>query len=66
MKIIIVALVCLYAAINIVTANAMSAEEMADQYITGQCTIGKFAANIFYAPAWALKALRVAVRLVIK
>ena len=59
MKIFIIAVICLYAAINIVTAKVMNAKEMKEEFITGQCLVGKIAANIFYAPAWLLKALKV-------
>lgn len=66
MKILIIALVCLYAAINIVTAEVMSPKEMKAEYVTGQCLVGKIAANIFYAPAWALKALKVIILFMVK
>lgn len=66
MKILIIALVCLYAAINIVTAKVMSPKEMEAEYVTGQCLVGKIAANIFYAPAWALKALKVIILFMVK
>lgn len=66
MKILIIALVCLYAAINIVTAKVMNAKEMKEEFITGQCLVGKIAANIFYAPAWLLKALKVIIWFMVK
>lgn len=66
MKILFIALVCLYAAINIVTAKVMNAKEMKEEFITGQCLVGKIAANIFYAPAWLLKALKVVVWFMVK
>lgn len=66
MKILIIALVCLYAAINIVTSKVMSAKEMKEEFITGQCLVGKIAANIFYAPAWLLKALKVVIWFMVK
>lgn len=66
MKILFIALVCLYAAINIVTAKVMNAKEMKEEFITGQCLVGKIAANIFYAPAWLLKALKVVIWFMVK
>ena len=66
MKIFIIAVICLYAAINIVTAKVMSAAEMKEEYIDGQCLVGKIAANIFYAPVWLLKALKVIIWFMVK
>ena len=66
MKILFIALVCLYAAINIVTSKVMSAKEMKEDFIDGQCLVGKIAANIFYAPAWLLKALKVVIWFMVK
>ena len=66
MKILFIALVCLYVAINIVTAKVMSAKEMKEEYIDGHCLVGKIAANIFYAPAWLLKALKVVIWFMVK
>lgn len=66
MKIFIIAVICLYAAINIVTAKVMNAKEMKEEFITGQCLVGKIAANIFYVPAWLLKALKVVVWFMVK
>ena len=66
MKIFIIAVICLYAAINIVTAKVMNAKEMKEEFIAGQCLVGKIAANIFYAPAWLLKALKVIIWFMVK
>lgn len=66
MKILFIALVCFYAAINIVTSKVMNAKEMKEEFIDGQCLVGKIAANIFYAPAWALKALKVIILFMVK
>ena len=66
MKILVIAGICLYAAINIVTAKVKSAAEMKEEYIDGQCVVGKIAANIFYAPAWLLKALKVIIWFMVK
>ena len=66
MKIFIIAVICLYAAINIVTAKVKNAKEMKEEYIDGQCLVGKIAANIFYAPAWLLKTLKVIILFMVK
>lgn len=60
-KVIFIALACIYSVINLLTAKLMSAREMQRSFINGQCLVGKILANIFYAPAWFLKALRLAV-----
>lgn len=43
---------------NIYTIRVMSAKEMRDEFVKGQCFVGKVFANIFYAPAWFFKGLR--------
>lgn len=43
---------------NLFVANTMTAEEMRQDFITGQCVIGIICANIFYAFAWALKGIK--------
>lgn len=66
MKILIIALICLYAAFNFVTAKLMNAKEMKKEFIDGQCIVGKIAANIFYIPAWVLKGLKIAIDVLVK
>lgn len=66
MKILVIAIICLYVAINIVTAKVMTVKEMKEEFIIGQCLIGKIVANIFYAPAWLLKALKVIIWFMVK
>ena len=61
MKILILAIICLYLAINIVIAKMMDAKEMKKHFIDGQCIIGRVAANVFYTPAWLLKFIRIIV-----
>lgn len=61
MKILMLAIICLYLAINIVTAKMIDAKEMKKHFIDGQCSIGRIAANVFYAPAWLLKLIRIIV-----
>jgi hypothetical protein len=66
MKILIIALICLYAAFNFVTAKLMNAKEMKEDFIDGQCIVGKIAANIFYLPAWVLKGLKFTIDILVK
>lgn len=66
MKILFIALICLYIAINIVTAKIMDTKEMKEKFITGQCLVGKIAANIFYAPAWLLKVFKIVIWFMVK
>ncbi len=65
-KIILIVVACIYAAFNILTAKLMSAKEMRESFVEGQCTVGVVFANIFYAPAWFLKAIRFLVVATIK
>ena len=58
--------ICLYVGFNLLTAKTHTAREMRDEFITGQCAVGVVLANIFYAPAWALKLLRGIVVAVVK
>lgn len=57
-KILGIALICVYFAFNILTAKVMTAKRMKHEFIEGQCLIGKIFANLFYAPAWILKGCR--------
>ena len=61
-----VVLLIFYAIINLFTAKCWSAREMKQDFIEGQCLVGRIFANIFYAPAWFLKGLRVLVLATIK
>lgn len=61
MKIVEVTVLIVYVAINLITAKRMSAKHMHKEFIEGQCVVGKICANIFYAPAWLLKGVRVLV-----
>lgn len=65
MKILIIALICLYVAFNCVTAKLIGAKEMKHRFIDGQCIVGKITANLFYLPAWLLKGVKfLAVKLI--
>lgn len=55
-----------YAVFNIITSKQLSAREMQKRFVAGQCVVGMIAANIFYAPAWALKFVRLLVLSVVK
>lgn len=61
MKIVEVIVLVVYIAINLITAKRMTARHMHEEFIEGQCVVGKICANIFYAPAWLLKGIRVLV-----
>lgn len=65
-KIMLIVIACIYVAFNLLTAKLMSAKEMRKSFIDGQCTVGRVFANIFYAPAWFLKAIRFVVIAAIK
>lgn len=66
MKIFIIGIICLYAAINIGTTKTMNVKEMKEEFIDGQCIIGRIAANIFYAPAWITKGLKFIIWMLVK
>lgn len=55
-----------YTAVNLFTASNYSADEMYNKFVDGQCVIGAICSNIFYAPAWFLKGLRLLVLLIVK
>lgn len=65
-KILLIIAGILYGALNVVTSKLLSAKEMKESYINGQCVVGKICANIFYAPAWFLKGLRCIVLALVK
>lgn len=51
----------IYFVFNIMTANKMSAKRMKQEFVDGQCMVGKICTNIFYAPAWLLKGIKAVV-----
>lgn len=65
-KVLIAILIIAYIFVNVITSNMMSAKEMHREFVCGQCMVGKICANIFYAPAWALKGIRAFVLATIK
>ena len=56
----------MWAATNIFVTKMMSAKQMREEFIAGQCLVGKICANAFYAPAWFFKGLRFVVVCAIK
>lgn len=58
--------IIIYVVFNLIVAYTHSVKEMREELIDGQCTIGKILANVFYAPAWSLKIVRVFVVSLIK
>lgn len=66
MKLAIIISICLFAALNVITSKRWSATEMKENYIDGQCIVGKIAANIFYFPAWVLKGLKFVIDFLVK
>lgn len=63
---ILIIIAFVYVVFNIIIAMMMSAEDMMHKFIYGQCIVGAICANIFYAPAWFLKAIRFVVVSAIK
>lgn len=57
-KIILIVIAFIYVVFNFITAKLMNAKEMKHEFVDGQCTVGRVFSNIFYAPAWFLKAIR--------
>lgn len=57
-KIIFIVIAFVYVVFNFITAKLMNSKEMREEFIEGQCAVGRVFANIFYAPAWLLKAIR--------
>lgn len=66
LTIIAIAGIIWFAVSNIYVTKVMSAQEMVEEFVDGQCFVGKFFANIFYAPAWIFKGLRIVVLATIK
>lgn len=47
------------ASFNLVAAITLDKDQMKEKFITNECLVGRFFVNIFYAPAWMLKGLRI-------
>lgn len=57
-KFIIITIGISYVVFNYIVSKQMTAKEMADRFIAGQNIVGRITTNIFYAPAWLLKAIK--------
>lgn len=66
MRVFLIGLIVAHMIINLITAKRFNVWEMKSNYIEGQCLVGKICANIFYAPAWALKGVRYIVLVAVK
>lgn len=51
-----------YIYLNVVVCVISTVDEMVEDFITGQCLVGKICVNILCAPAWAAKGVMAAVR----
>ena len=60
-KVLLIIIAFTYIVFNIVTSKHMNAKQMKEEFVDGQCTVGRILANIFYAPAWFLKLVRLIV-----
>ena len=49
------------ACFNCIVSEAMTTKEMQTKFVDGQNVVGKIATNIFYAPAWFLKLLKITI-----
>ena len=65
-KILLAIIAVLYFAVNMHTAVCFNPREMYARYVYRQCTVGRIAAAVFYAPAWFLKAFKRGVNAIIK
>ena len=55
-------LMAFWAFVNGYVGHTMSAAEMRDEFVTGQCTVGLIFANVFYSLAWLLKIVKVLIK----
>ena len=56
----------IYVAFNLYVSKVYSIRQMRENFVDGQCVVGKVFANLFYAPAWILKVFRALVVMLIK
>ena len=56
----------IYAAFNLYVSKVYSMRQMKENFVDGQCVVGKVFTNMFYAPAWILKVFRALVVILIK
>lgn len=64
-KVLQIVVIAAWLIVNFVTAYAMTAKRMKEEFVDGQCLVGKICANAFYSVAWTLKAVKAAVLLTI-
>lgn len=57
-NIIIGTLAAAYIIFNFVVSSKLGVKDMKMKFIDGQNVVGKIATNIFYAPAWLLKVVK--------
>ena len=55
-------LVAFWIAANSYVAHTMSAIEMHNEFVKGQCNVGRIFANVFYSLAWILKVVKVLIK----
>lgn len=61
MNIIVFLIILLWLAFNCIVSKAMTTKETQTKFVDGQNVVGKIATNIFYAPAWFLKLLKITI-----
>lgn len=65
-RILLIVALVIYAAFNLYAAKVFNARQMKETFVDGQCAVGRVFVNIFYAPAWVLKVIRIIVVMFIK
>lgn len=65
-RVIITIVVIAWLLTNIIVSKKMSALQLSRVVHSGDCTVGKVFALLFYTPAWILKTIRVVVLKTIK
>ena len=61
-KIVLWVFIAFWVIANGYVAHTMSATEMRDEFVTGQCNVGRIFANVFYSLAWLLKVVKVLIK----
>lgn len=55
-------LVAFWVIANGYVAHTMSAADMHDEFVAGQCNVGCIFANVFYSLAWLLKVVKILIK----
>lgn len=55
-------LVAFWVTVNGYVAHTMSADEMRNEFVTGQCNVGRIFANAFYSLAWLFKFIKILIK----